>query len=178
MYLWDIAGLRDALRAGPLPARAQFGYALGYAVLLLVCYDLTAAGATAGGYNRWDFAGLAASVAATVAGTRWLYLINGGEHGPDFLGRYTALGFVAGTRLLAPLVAVNVTIGLVQEYLHWGPGFLDVPDVAPSGWLLPLGMAASYALYYTYLVRQWRPLAGRAGGAAPGGVPGAVAAAA
>ena len=94
MYLWDINGLSNELVAGDLSESQKFRYLFASSVL----YSLAAIQySTPNEIDTWS--GVITSF-VTLIGLFYIYKVNGGEKGKNFLTRYLSISWVVFIRCL------------------------------------------------------------------------------
>ena len=111
MYWWDIQALKALLVAGPLPQPMAFRYVAAYSIVGAIAI-LPGMGA-----NRWDVFLYFVTIASSLLGPLYCYRANGGARGERFLDRYFSLGWVAVLRLLPAMMALSITLGVVEGAL-------------------------------------------------------------
>lgn len=120
MYFWSIHRLKDELQRGQLAPLHAMRYLMGIWLLFTLgasSYWLFPVAQA----NVWDFGMLAASGLAVLIGVRAAYRANGGADGVDFLGRFHALAWVVGWRVLIPTLALIVVGSIAYEAITKPP---------------------------------------------------------
>jgi hypothetical protein len=112
MYWWRIDDLRAELIAGTMTERTRFYYVMADAVLTTL---VTESGT--GWHDAWDAVLSVIAIVSTIVGTGWVFRLNGGGRGRNFVERYLALGFVVMIRVLAAAIPIMVAAILVPAIL-------------------------------------------------------------
>lgn len=115
MRFWNLERLRSELIAGDLPPREGLQYLIATAVLTIVAYALPMPE-----WNQWDSIQVGSDIILVVLGTLWIYRANGGPEGRDFLGRFLALYWLVGLRMLVLVLVPTVAVMLFLETKYLG----------------------------------------------------------
>ncbi len=89
MYVWNLRGMRETLRAGPLPQDQQIKY-----LLAVTLFSWANAQSPFFGPPRWNLLIGVLQLAVVGAAIYYVYLSNGGRSGERFLERYICLGWI------------------------------------------------------------------------------------
>jgi hypothetical protein len=158
MYFWRLQQLKAELRRGPLAARPAFGYLIATLIVLTTSVELTAVYPPES-YGAHDATLGLGSALLLIAGTYGAYRANGGADGLDFAGRYVALTWVLGVRLLvfgAPIgLLIAVLLGLALAIAS--PSILE--SSAFWGWTGTVLLLGWNVLLVLRLVHHFRALA-------------------
>jgi hypothetical protein len=110
MYFWNLEGLKAELRERPVPPAEV----VRYATAILVTWSATSFVPFAN--DKFEIADgvlLILIVLVTVLGLWTGYRANGGAQGMDLAGRYLALGWVIGLRLMPLLLAFLIVVFVI-----------------------------------------------------------------
>ena len=147
MYFWRLKPLKQELQRSPLAASEAVKYAIAYSIAFI---GLEYVPIENEAFTLTDALLLLVTLAITVVGILFVYRANGGAGGADFPGRYLALGWVVGVRILVfglLLLAAILTLIFIAVFVLAMFAERELPDV----WFEGAGIAfmlGVYSLYY------------------------------
>jgi multisubunit Na+/H+ antiporter MnhF subunit len=135
VYFWNVERLRADLRERPVPPVEV----VRYAAAILVTWGATSFMPVADTEFRvGDGILLALTVLVTVVGLWTAYRANGGPHGIDLAGRFLALGWVIGLRLMVLCLALLVIMVVIVLVLAFRGQELSDRSIELSAWTMVL----------------------------------------
>lgn len=151
MYFWKVERLKSELRSARLSELESLKYVLATSVSLSLLIELA----------TWESieksatytVGVAASLVISLFGTYAAYAANGGASGVDFLGRFLALGWVVGIRVMTAMFGVMVAMFGVIIAVATARGVADPASLDADGPLFP-GEEVLYVLFVGVI--YWR----------------------
>ena len=161
MYFWRLKPLKQELQRSPLAASEAVKYAIAYSIAFI---GLEYVPIENEAFTLTDALLLLVTLAITVAGISFVYRANGGAGGADFPGRYLALGWVVGVRILVfglLVLAAILTLIFIAVFVSALLAERELPEL-PDAWLEGAGITFTlgvYLLYYWRLGLHMRDLA-------------------
>jgi len=127
MYVWNLAAVRNQLRAGPLPQHDQIAY-----VIALTLLGWANAQAPFVGPGNWGVPIGVVRIAIVGFALFYVYSCNGGRSGERFLERFTSLAWVLMVRffVLIELPLLALTDMYVTKYGPLSAGDLIISVIA------------------------------------------------
>ena len=145
MYFWRINELKSRLASGAFTDHEAFPYLVGSSILVALIPAFPP-----DTKNIWDYVLVGWSVLLAVIGTLYVYRLNGGPAGTQFLHRFFAIGWVAMLRWAAAVVPLGILLDV----------FLDHPE--HTGWQAAIYFAASEVILYERIGHHINDVARRA----------------
>jgi len=144
MYVWNLSGMRETLRASPLPQNEQIKY-----LLAGTLFSWANGQSPFWGPPRWNLLIGAVQLLVVGAAIYYVYLCNGGRSGERFLERYICLAWVLLVRFF---VLVTVPLLAFRDFLYsrYGSGNVMANVVYTSLFIVAL------LSFYWILARQMR----------------------
>ncbi|RYV01198.1 hypothetical protein SOPP22_16725 [Shewanella sp. OPT22] len=129
MYFWNIKQLKEDLTKGKLSEKENLKY--------LITYVITTglSTLTLGETNQVDLIMSALLSALTVGGLIYLYQLNGGDNGTNFLSKYFSLGWVLILRFAVVVLPLSFAFAFIstiflgrtlEETDYWDMAFTSV----------------------------------------------------
>ena len=120
MYFINIKQLKQDIINRDFTEKDRFIYAFIYIVIYSILSELSIISCSVENPTELlisDYIMDMGTVLITIIGTYFLYRVNGGNNGEDFLGRYFSITWVMSIRLL-PLILVAIIVGVISINIH------------------------------------------------------------
>ena len=112
MHFWRIEQLKTTLKQRSLTTAELLPYVVAVCLASAVVTEGLTYSAKSS-VNVWDYVFSFASVVLAALGTVYVYRLNGGPEGRDFLERYVVIGWVVVVRWLSAVLGISLVSGIV-----------------------------------------------------------------